>query len=864
MVRGFVFLVFNIFLLVFTNNVFAYDNIKIKVVLVNSFDGNQIKANYDLKVTIEESKQEIKISSDKKESYYNIPPGKNIKIVASAVGFYTEQKIVETDLLNDNDVLEVKMNPKPTGKLEITVIDAESKLPLNTDLEIVFFSRTTREKTNLQNPQINYLYDLKGNYRIITSANGYLKDDRTIELDINVNSKVEKVEIGLLKSSKKQEIVIFDKATNSLIEAGEVTVNHVESGKKIFEGKIVSGTFVWEGNRNDNYTIQTKINGYSDLKAAFLLDGTTKKFGVSVLTPQKIDIYDDFTNERLTIDLEITTPSSKNIIIKTSSKEVYNFFPSELGTFKITAKPVGYMVESGTFTINSLNAVNSPFVLRLKKNLSEYVIKVFDSETKNPINNALIKVFNEQSREIQGKSGENQKTVFLDDTKNHFYEVTSEGYFEHTENVKNDKYIQVFLKKKIIESFNNIEISVLDVQTRLPIKDVNLKVFEEVTKPLALAFDPSGSVFKSNKVNPKLKYNYELTAKGYNNLKQDLNVKENKIEIAMTPSGLGNYYFTITDAFTEENLDVTLAISVGGVHIKNEKEGRRIKASLSEKSSYKIVVAKENYKEVSKSINIQEAENGEFKVSLFKNSYPILFKITNNISEVATSEFKASLKNKVYNKTEDLVFDMTKKGFLGVISPEGNYNLEIQIPQYERYTGTFTLKQADPVTLEYVITLNAKEKIAESTILEKPKQVKPVEKPDAVIAKVVEKQVLTATEIKKGVKYPLEGVVFEQSKTSLIKGADEKLEGLVQYLKQNPKAQIEIVGHTDNEGSDQRLNQRLSEFRAKVVANHLFNKGIPADRMITLGKGSSEPVAPNDSDENRAKNRRIEIMILED
>jgi outer membrane protein OmpA-like peptidoglycan-associated protein len=97
-----------------------------------------------------------------------------------------------------------------------------------------------------------------------------------------------------------------------------------------------------------------------------------------------------------------------------------------------------------------------------------------------------------------------------------------------------------------------------------------------------------------------------------------------------------------------------------------------------------------------------------------------------------------------------------------------------------------------------------------------------------------------------------------------VKGAELKLDGVVDYLKQNPKIKIEVAGHTDNEGADQRLNQRLSEFRAKVVANYLFNKGISPERIKTIGKGSSEPLVANDTDENKSTNRRIEIMILED
>jgi outer membrane protein OmpA-like peptidoglycan-associated protein len=224
------------------------------------------------------------------------------------------------------------------------------------------------------------------------------------------------------------------------------------------------------------------------------------------------------------------------------------------------------------------------------------------------------------------------------------------------------------------------------------------------------------------------------------------------------------------------------------------------------------------------------------------------------------AEIKATLKNNNDNKSEELSFISDKNAFLCNVSSDGNYTLEIQISDFENYSGAFMLKQASPESLEYLLTLKPIRKALEKVnkpVIEMPKE-------DKIIVAKVPEVTSVALDIKKGIKYPLEGVNFEKSKPILVKGAESKLDGVVEYLKQNPKAQIEIAGHTDNEGSDQRLNQRLSEFRAKVVANYLFNKGIASDRIITIGKGSSEPIVANDTDENKAKNRRIEIMILED
>lgn len=69
-----------------------------------------------------------------------------------------------------------------------------------------------------------------------------------------------------------------------------------------------------------------------------------------------------------------------------------------------------------------------------------------------------------------------------------------------------------------------------------------------------------------------------------------------------------------------------------------------------------------------------------------------------------------------------------------------------------------------------------------------------------------------------------------------------------------------IVGHTDSEGSES-YNQNLSETRAQAVADYLNTRqGISKTRLLVRGLGESRPIAPNDSEEGRSKNRRVEFI----
>lgn len=106
----------------------------------------------------------------------------------------------------------------------------------------------------------------------------------------------------------------------------------------------------------------------------------------------------------------------------------------------------------------------------------------------------------------------------------------------------------------------------------------------------------------------------------------------------------------------------------------------------------------------------------------------------------------------------------------------------------------------------------------------------------------------------------LKNIFFDVDKYDLKEKSITELEKIIQFLKENTQIRIEISGHTDNTGN-QAHNQQLSEQRAKAVFIYLTDKGIDSKRLTWKGYGSSRPIAPNDSDQNRQQNRRIEFVI---
>lgn len=105
------------------------------------------------------------------------------------------------------------------------------------------------------------------------------------------------------------------------------------------------------------------------------------------------------------------------------------------------------------------------------------------------------------------------------------------------------------------------------------------------------------------------------------------------------------------------------------------------------------------------------------------------------------------------------------------------------------------------------------------------------------------------------------GVIeFSRASADLIGDSAQTLNELAEIANECPSARIEIEGHTDAEGTDER-NQRLSDRRANSVANYLAGRGVARTRMSTVGYGASQPIADNNTDEGRARNRRIEFFV---
>jgi len=121
--------------------------------------------------------------------------------------------------------------------------------------------------------------------------------------------------------------------------------------------------------------------------------------------------------------------------------------------------------------------------------------------------------------------------------------------------------------------------------------------------------------------------------------------------------------------------------------------------------------------------------------------------------------------------------------------------------------------------------------------------------PDSVQAEPAQSEVIT-----------LSDVLFVFNQSELTPTAKSQLDALMSKFEDADVVSIKVVGHTDSVGSD-AYNQALSERRASSVAEYLLSQGVAPNKVTSEGKGKSQPIADNETEEGRAKNRRVELHI---
>ena len=267
------------------------------------------------------------------------------------------------------------------------------------------------------------------------------------------------------------------------------------------------------------------------------------------------------------------------------------------------------------------------------------------------------------------------------------------------------------------------------------------------------------------------------------------------------------------------------------------------------------------------------------------------------IAEVLDAETKKKLDADIFLKKEQgerYIISITKQGYYpNIISAdikEGKINLGRILLNPEKKTGTLSIKFFEETSQEGVVEFSSPVSrftlpFTEAVKVELQKglwnvglKTKTGERKNFKIdiktgafhevfveeAQIIERKEEVTTEegVKKVQKFiTLPELNFEFGSAVIDKSSFPLLDSVAEYLiERNLKVVVE--GHTDNIGNPKK-NMILSQERAKAVYDYLLSKGVPPENIAYIGYGDTKPLVPNDTEENRAKNRRVELKILQ-
>lgn len=198
----------------------------------------------------------------------------------------------------------------------------------------------------------------------------------------------------------------------------------------------------------------------------------------------------------------------------------------------------------------------------------------------------------------------------------------------------------------------------------------------------------------------------------------------------------------------------------------------------------------------------------------------------------------------------------------GVVRDENNKVVAAQIQVNNIKTGQKIAEtENDPETGEYIVLLGQGQKY-DIAITAKGYNFdsRIVNAVDVTKSKKIVKNI-KLKKLQQNTIFTLNNLFFDFDSASLSGESYFELNRIIEMMTLNPKMEVEISAHTDDKGSD-LYNDNLSQKRAESVVLYLTEKGVSANRLVAKGYGKKNPAYPNNNDENRAKNRRVEFKIL--
>ena len=844
-----------------------------------------------------------------------LKPNRKYIFEISKSGFYRKISILDLSEKRDCETYEQDFKLIPLGgiseiteiyKLSFLAIDAQTNLTIPASFEAT--ELTSRQSIalqyNTQTLQNQGSFRLKQDYSIEASMKGY----KNSSLSLRIDDKQDLLPVSIIKLvpiSSNFTIKGFDAATNELLKDTKVTIkeiatNQVASVKTNLEtGECKTNLFTGK-----KYKITVSSNFYEDSEQTIIKSDTLKELLVKLI-PKKV-----YTANLLAIDLERDEPIDASFIVtlektgkifKADNVKAKSYFPVPMfqdDNLKIEVIADGFATARTILPITNIAlGKQDQYKINLTTDKYTLTIKVLDAETQKPINDAILKFVEIKTSEVKQATKNNTQDFTVQLKRSGFYElnIKAEDYVElpnqKIDTVPEGNAINFMLSKKKRIPVN---FAIFDVTTNKPLKasisvrlekekksfsfkdevQVAVKVAEReifTVETSAEGYKPIQSTFNMADFNMDKKYLfpirlekalYVLNIKAINKTTNEAETTgEYRITddiskpIKMRSLRKYNLFLYAIDATKKNKVSANFKVYDAGKEIiasgKTDILREQIAVSLIEKTNYTIEITAIGYKYYEGTITPDSSmRNASIASWLVKDDSKLTFRVLDAQTHKIIDKCVAKLID--VKSSQELILVKFDDEFSAELSPVANYMLEIEAKGYAKYINRIEPNSDRKKNIQLVRT---KEQVVAKASTLSESTMKPNEKSPTFPAKDFEK-------IEKGKAIVLNNVYFEQSSFIMQRESYPELDKVVLMLKTNPQTKIEIGGYTDNIG-EQRLNLALSENRAKVILNYFVSKGIDENRLLYKGYGGSKSVAPNDSEENKKKNRRVEIVGIQ-
>lgn len=810
------------------------------------FKGNQVKAKAYFPVGLFQNDQlKVEVISE------GFVPAKSLLAI-------TNVKLGEQSKYN----LKLAVDRYP---LLIKVLDAETQKPIKEATVKITELKTSGVIEAIRTPANDFKANLKrsGIYELIIKAEDYVELPKQ-----TLNKSPEGGVINLMLLKKKRlpvNFAFFDILTNKPLKATFSV--RLEKEQKTFSFKDESEGMVKVAER-EVFTVETSADGYKPKQSTFnMVDFAVDKkysFNISLekaLFVLKLKVINKLTKEPVGFGsyniTDLTTKTNKTDLVKLPLSDATVSINSD-NKYHLEINAEGY--EKFEQDISKLTNHELICPLTPKPSESALILSAVDS-TNGRILAAVFKLISAKTRIVtQGKTSESSLSYKLPliETDSFLLETFVKGYTLKNENIayttlgKTQKHVV-----NLSRNFSVLSLKAYDTQDNKPLSEVLFSLIDaKDNKPISdINTLPNGEC--SAELIPGRAYIIKAKLAGYDAYESlfTANIIDVNLPIKMRSFTKRTLFLYSMDSGTKNKVSASFTIYDPNKEIiatgKTDVLREQLPVVLKEKINYTYEIKAVGYKLYEGKITADSSmKNAPIASWLVKEDRKLIFRVTDSQTRKILEKCIAKLTDAKSN--QELTLLKNGNEYSAELSPDASYILDIESIGYEK-----SITRIDPITdfKKDISLLKTKEPLELKQTNSSLNTVNPTEKMPNFTGQSFEK-------IEKGKAIVLNNVYFEQGSFIMQKESYTELDKIVTILKANPQTKIEIDGHTDNTG-DPRLNLALSENRAKVILNYLVSKRIEEARLQFKGYGGTKPVAPNDSEENKKKNRRVEIVGIQ-